>query len=146
MTRIDELSEAKTKQKNELYFKIKAGGLTYSIFDKAEAFNQLKNKEIQVGDEVDIDFSSNKVGEVTYKNVNKFTKLNESVVSKPLTDKQKYPTGPHPKFDAQDIMIRQSATKNCAELAKTGMFDGFGGFLKHCAIVEKAIKTGKWEE
>ena len=113
MVRIEEIIESETKNKDK-YYKIKADDKTYSIFDKSEAFGQINDGKIKLGDEVKINFQTKKVGEKTYKNVVNFEKATESSSLKEETKAFK-------KFATDDrdvLIIRQVAMKVAAEVLK----------------------------
>jgi len=136
-------------EKNEkVYYKMKAGGRTFTAFDNSEAFQQLVNKEFKQNDEVTLDFTDTPGGivngkQITFHNLVKITKGVKSGGPTPSSG-VKSESGSVEKVDwegKEKRMIRMNALRHAIgffEINESRMKDAFPNVIPENAVINVA--------
>lgn len=134
----------KVEKNEKVFFKVKAGGKSFTAFDSSEAFNQLANKEFKVNDEVTLDFTTtpgtfnNKP--IEYRNLVKITLVKSGVAGSGVTPSASVEVD----WDGKERrVIRMNALRHAIgyfDINKERMKDEFPGIIPDAAVVNIARK------
>ena len=128
----------KVEKNDKVFFKLKAGGKSFTAFEGTEAFKQLMNKEFKLNDEVTLDFTTApgtfNGKPVEYRNLVKITKS-----TAPATK-----TASDVDWDGKERrMIRMNALRHAIgyfEINESRLKEAFPGVIGEQAVINIARK------
>ena len=135
----------KVEKNDKVFFKVKAGGKSFTAFSGTEAYQQLMDKHFKMGDDVTLDFTTTpgtyQGKAVEYRNLVKITKpdskldLNTAAVEK---------SAEKVDWDGKERrMIRMNSLRNAIayfEMNEPRMKEQFPGIISEQAVIGLAKK------